>query len=487
MYPNITQAEADAWKQEIRRLSVYFLHIDKNFNDLGNIEGDNIISFSLDTYCGEGGRPTFGSVNSGSFSATFVNLETPISVGDFLRPYVGIWMEEKEDYSYIDLAQYTVGIVSKTNNAVSVTCTSTIIGMSDSKYEPKVTYPTSLFNCLNDITADFGGVPQTEASGFTWETTIPHAPTGSIREAFRQVCLYLGAVYNWGIDPKLREYGSNAAQGYSYDAASGRYSGIAVFTADNYERLTTMGNGMQTFNAIKCGDYSYADSGTYDGDTGTLEVDNELVKSTSDFTFMRSQMIPFSWHGFRLEMQGMPFIEAGDNIVVYDVNEEAHIFTVVDSSLSFNGGLRSTFYAAIIGENAFTSSGLSETYITSNLGGGGTAAAAYIVESGTSGNWNYEKYSNGRFKAFKKGGGSTTVTVSSNGVYRSATKTQPTPDIGINEITYCNVTIFNGLANTWAALTGVEPGLITFYVVSMSQITTSRAYTAYYEIEGTWS
>ncbi len=261
---------------------------------------------------------TIGTTCANRFSFS-VRYSGELGLHDTVRPYISFDGEE-----WCPLGVFLIARRYIRGQYATIICYDKLYSL-DMEYRTEITAPTDTAALLRDICTRYG----LECSDFGFENKVTAIPTGC---TVRDMIGYIAAMNR--ADARIDRNGALVLRQFGYKGfilpeknclSIRRNMAHSVFTcikADTGEETLICGSGAEI---------------------STLELYNPLMtekKLEELYKYFRS----FSFYGAEIEMQGLPYIEAGDTITLED---KGLLYQIVVSEIEYHydGSLYATLYS----------------------------------------------------------------------------------------------------------------------------------------------
>lgn len=278
---------------------------------------DRITEFEFDDVA-HGDWFTLGSACSNRFYFK-AEFSGNIAVGDVVRPYISFDGEE-----WCPLGVFYASRRYFRGNSVSVVCYDRFYSL-DMEYESGVTLPAASDIILRDICAQYGLPCENFGDEFV-VNALPECAT--VRDMIGYIAAINRSCARFDRYGKLVFKTTEAQDFYLQEkncvdiTRNMTKSVITCITADTGNEVLAAGSGAEI---------------------STLELYNPLI-TQERVDKLLELMRPFSFYGAEIEMQGLPFLEAGD---VIKLAEKSGLYTIVLSEIiyRYDGGLFAKAYS----------------------------------------------------------------------------------------------------------------------------------------------
>lgn len=250
---------------------------------------------------------TLGTTCANRFSFS-VRYGAQLNVRDIVKPYISFDGEE-----WCPLGIFYVARRYVRGNYATITCYDRMYSL-DMKYETSLSFPADTAAVLEDICtscgiecADYGNAYEVES--------IPENAT------VRDVIGYIAAI------------NLSCAKIDRYGALVMKKTGSSVFMLRDTNCWSIQRNMEQSvITCVKADNGSEVLTAGNGAEISTLEFYNPLISQQRVESIYRL-LRPFSFYGADIEMQGMPFIEAGD---VIQIHEDKLLYQLVVSEIEYH-------------------------------------------------------------------------------------------------------------------------------------------------------
>ncbi len=263
---------------------------------------------------------TIGTTCANRFSFS-VRYSNELSVQDEVRPYISFDGEE-----WCPLGVFYVARRYVRGNYASIICYDRMYSL-ETEYVPKVSAPTNVKAMLEDICENYG----IECAEGVSEYAVEVVPTG---ETVRDMLGYIAGIAcgNAKFDREGKLRIKRYSQTDKFMLPAKNCMDYSRYMTETEIKHLVIDTGEETIEA---------GSG---GDIVTLELYNPL------FTQRRAENIitifqVMRFYGADIEMQGLPFLEAGDHIYMIGEDETLYPIAISEIEYHYDGGLTARLYS----------------------------------------------------------------------------------------------------------------------------------------------
>lgn len=295
---------------------------------------------------------------TGSEARKYVNKTNKMRTGGYLNK---IFYENPIEY--VRLGTFFVSEhvdVDENEKTTTINCMDSVLFL-EGTYKPTVTFPAKLFDVAADACYQAGVAMDVETFLQLPDKKITTKPTDlTIRQMLGYISQYVAGYIKFSkYDVLQLKSGSDTvkiintdlyySKGLSKNDLKYKISGLTNSPADDSASITV---GSTTGNQ--------------------LEIDNPFI-SKADLQDIFSLLSSIEYYPFNIEWRGIPSIEAGDWMIVEDVEGNQYKIPNLKYTLSYNGGLRATSSAEAEAVSNAT------TAYKSKAGSGVKAVAAQVA------------------------------------------------------------------------------------------------------------
>ena len=272
---------------------------------------DSIISFELQEVIFPE-ELTFGTACSSRFQFRLYTGEN-IPLSAEIRPYIGFG-EYSEEAELCPLGVFYISRRYRRSNYYSVTCYDRMYRLENT-YSSKLAFPVSAGELLKEICQEYS----LEFTGEYGGSTCERAPCN---DTVRNVLGYLA-----GLEGCCARFDREGRLCFRKMSQSG-----CRITRDNYTSMDLKQDPMEVKKIVVSNDddtFTKGEGSRLD----TYEVYNPFATEKTAMTLYR-EFGGFFYYGLELDMQGLPYLEAGDIITVQNDTDDG-VFTAVIGELDF--------------------------------------------------------------------------------------------------------------------------------------------------------
>lgn len=255
---------------------------------------------------------TFGTACSSRFQFQLYTEEN-IPLSAEIRPYIGFG-EYSEEAELCPLGVFYISRRYRRFNNYSVTCYDRMYRLENT-YSSKLSFPASSAALLKEICQEYS----LEFTGECGDNICEKAP---FNDTVRNVLGYLA-----GLDGCCARFDRDGKLCFRKIFQSGYR-----ITRDNYTSMSLKQDPMEVRKLVL-----YNDDDTFEKGEGsrldTYEIYNPFVTERTA-NLLYNEFGGFFYYGLELDMQGLPYLEAGDIITVQNDTDDG-VFTAVIGELDF--------------------------------------------------------------------------------------------------------------------------------------------------------
>lgn len=255
---------------------------------------------------------TFGTACSARFQFRLYTEEN-IPLSAEIRPYIGFG-EYSEESELCPLGVFYISRRYRRLRDYSVTCYDRMYRLED-KYSSKLAFPASASQLLQEICEEHG----LEFAGECGDSLCGKMPAN---ESVRNVLGYLAGLE--GCCARFDRYGRLCFRKISD-------SGYRI-TRDNYTSMDLKQDPMEVEKIVVSNDEESFEKGK-GSKLNTYEVYNPFADEQTAAK-LYGEFGGFYYYGLELDMQGLPYLEAGDIVTVQNDTDDG-VFTAVIGELDF--------------------------------------------------------------------------------------------------------------------------------------------------------
>lgn len=264
---------------------------------------------------------------TGSEARKYVNKTNKMRTGGYLNK---IFYENPIEY--VRLGTFFVSEhvdVDENEKTTTINCMDSVLFL-EGTYKPTVTFPAKLFDVAADACYQAGVVMDVETFLQLPDKKITTKPTDlTIRQMLGYISQYVAGYIKFSkYDVLQLKSGSDT---------------VKIINTDLYYSKGLSKNDLK-YKISGLTNYPAGDSAsiTVGSTTGNqLEIDNPFI-SKADLQDIFSLLSSIEYYPFNIEWRGIPSIEAGDWMIVEDVEGNQYKIPNLKYTLSYNGGLRAT-------------------------------------------------------------------------------------------------------------------------------------------------
>lgn len=264
---------------------------------------------------------------TGSEARKYVNKTNKMRIGGYLNK---IFYENPIEY--VRLGTFFVSEhvdVDENEKTTTINCMDSVLFL-EGTYNPTVTFPAKLFDVAADACYQAGVAMDVETFLQLPDKTITTKPTDlTIRQMLGYISQYVAGYIKFSkYDVLQLKSGSDTVKIINTDL----YYSKGLSKNDLKYKISGLTNS-------PAGDSASITVGSTTGNQ--LEIDNPFV-SKADLQDIFSLLSSIEYYPFNIEWRGIPSIEAGDWMIVEDIEGNQYKIPNLKYTLSYNGGLRAT-------------------------------------------------------------------------------------------------------------------------------------------------
>ncbi|MCC4046514.1 hypothetical protein [Enterococcus gallinarum] len=264
---------------------------------------------------------------TGSEARKYVNKTNKMRTGGYLNK---IFYENPIEY--VRLGTFFVSEhvdVDENEKTTTINCMDSVLFL-EGIYNPTVTFPAKLFDVAADACYQAGVAMDVETFLQLPDKTITTKPTDlTIRQMLGYISQYVAGYIKFSkYDVLQLKSGSDTVKIINTDL----YYSKGLSKNDLKYKISGLTNS-------PAGDSSSITVGSTTGNQ--LEIDNPFI-SKADLQDIFSLLSSIEYYPFNIEWRGIPSIEAGDWMIVEDIEGNQYKIPNLKYTLSYNGGLRAT-------------------------------------------------------------------------------------------------------------------------------------------------
>ena len=245
-----------------------------------------------------------------------------IPLSAVIRPYVSFGGGEE-----CPLGVFYIARRYRRRNRYSITCYDRMYRL-DSRYETELSYPASTTEILSEICQKYEIEADVDLSAYT--AVEPPAAGTTVREVIGYIAGLEGASAKFDRDGRLI-------------FKTLEDCGLRL-TRDNYKSLSLTQDACEIRQITMNTDTESYSEG--EGTRLTAYIQYNPFADRRAVTVLYNRMKDFSYHGMEIEMQGLPFLEAGDCIEVQnDADNGVFMGIISEIDYEYDGGLWATLYS----------------------------------------------------------------------------------------------------------------------------------------------
>lgn len=264
---------------------------------------------------------------TGSEERKYVNKTNKMRTGGYLNK---IFYENPIEY--VRLGTFFVSEhvdVDENEKTTTINCMDSVLFL-EGTYNPTVTFPAKLFDVAADACYQAGVSMDVKTFLQLPDKTITTKPTDlTIRQMLGYISQYVAGYIKFSkYDVLQLKSGSDT---------------VKIINTDLYYSKGLSKNDLKyKISGLKNSPAGDSASITVGSTTGNqLEIDNPFV-SKADLQDIFSLLSSIEYYPFNIEWRGIPSIEAGDWMIVEDIEGNQYKIPNLKYTLSYNGGLRAT-------------------------------------------------------------------------------------------------------------------------------------------------
>lgn len=264
---------------------------------------------------------------TGSEARKYVNKTNKMRIGGYLNK---IFYENPIEY--VRLGTFFVSEhvdVDENEKTTTINCMDSVLFL-EGTYNPTVSFPAKLFDVAADACYQAGVAMDVETFLQLPDKTITTKPTDlTIRQMLGYISQYVAGYIKFSkYDVLQLKSGSDTVKIINTDL----YYSKGLSKNDLKYKISGLTNS-------PAGDSASITVGSTTGNQ--LEIDNPFV-SKADLQDIFSLLSSIEYYPFNIEWRGIPSIEAGDWMIVEDIEGNQYKIPNLKYTLSYNGGLRAT-------------------------------------------------------------------------------------------------------------------------------------------------
>lgn len=264
---------------------------------------------------------------TGSEARKYVNKTNKMRTGGYLNK---IFYENPIEY--VRLGTFFVSEhvdVDENEKTTTINCMDSVLFL-EGTYKPTVTFPAKLFDVAADACYQAGVAMDVETFLQLPDKKITTKPTDlTIRQMLGYISQYVAGYIKFSkYDVLQLKSGSDTVKIINTDL----YYSKGLSKNDLKYKISGLTNS-------PAGDSASITVGSTTGNQ--LEIDNPFV-SKADLQDIFSLLSSIEYYPFNIEWRGIPSIEAGDWMIVEDIEGNQYKIPNLKYTLSYNGGLRAT-------------------------------------------------------------------------------------------------------------------------------------------------
>lgn len=264
---------------------------------------------------------------TGSEARKYVNKTNKMRIGGYLNK---IFYENPIEY--VRLGTFFVSEhvdVDENEKTTTINCMDSVLFL-EGTYKPTVDFPAKLFDVAADACYQAGVTMDVETFLQLPDKTITTKPTDlTIRQVLGYISQYVAGYIKFSkYDVLQLKSGSDTVKIINTDL----YYSKGLSKNDLKYKISGLTNS-------PAGDSASITVGSTTGNQ--LEIDNPFI-SKADLQDIFSLLSSIEYYPFNIEWRGTPSIEAGDWMIVEDIEGNQYKIPNLKYSLSYNGGLRAT-------------------------------------------------------------------------------------------------------------------------------------------------
>lgn len=264
---------------------------------------------------------------TGSEARKYVNKTNKMRTGGYLNK---IFYENPIEY--VRLGTFFVSEhvdVDENEKTTTINCMDSVLFL-EGTYNPTVTFPAKLFDVAADACYQAGVTMDVETFLKLPDKKITTKPTDlTIRQMLGYISQYVAGYIKFSkYDVLQLKSGSDTVKIINTDL----YYSKGLSKNDLKYKISGLTNS-------PTGDSASITVGSTTGNQ--LEIDNPFI-SKADLQDIFSLLSSIEYYPFNIEWRGIPSIEAGDWMIVEDIEGNQYKIPNLKYTLSYNGGLRAT-------------------------------------------------------------------------------------------------------------------------------------------------
>ncbi|SFE48683.1 hypothetical protein SAMN04487887_113107 [Enterococcus casseliflavus] len=264
---------------------------------------------------------------TGSEARKYVNKTNKMRTGGYLNK---IFYENPIEY--VRLGTFFVSEhvdVDENEKTTTINCMDSVLFL-EGTYKPTVTFPAKLFDVAADACYQAGVAMDVETFLQLPDKKITTKPTDlTIRQMLGYISQYVAGYIKFSkYDVLQLKSGSDTVKIINTDL----YYSKGLSKNDLKYKISGLTNS-------PAGDSASITVGSTTGNQ--LEIDNPFI-SKADLQDIFSLLSSIEYYPFNIEWRGIPSIEAGDWMIVEDIEGNQYKIPNLKYTLSYNGGLRAT-------------------------------------------------------------------------------------------------------------------------------------------------
>ena len=264
---------------------------------------------------------------TGSEARKYVNKTNKMRIGGYLNK---IFYENPIEY--VRLGTFFVSEhvdVDENEKTTTINCMDSVLFL-EGTYNPTVTFPAKLFDVAADACYQAGVAMDVETFLQLPDKKITTKPTDlTIRQMLGYISQYVAGYIKFSkYDVLQLKSGSDTVKIINTDL----YYSKGLSKNDLKYKISGLTNS-------PAGDSASITVGSTTGNQ--LEIDNPFI-SKADLQDIFSLLSSIEYYPFNIEWRGIPSIEAGDWMIVEDIEGNQYKIPNLKYTLSYNGGLRAT-------------------------------------------------------------------------------------------------------------------------------------------------
>lgn len=264
---------------------------------------------------------------TGSEARKYVNKTNKMRIGGYLNK---IFYENPIEY--VRLGTFFVSEhvdVDENEKTTTINCMDSVLFL-EGTYNPTVTFPAKLFDVAADACYQAGVTMDVETFLQLPDKKITTIPTElTVRQVLGYISQYVAGYIKFSkYDVLQLKSGSDTVKIINTDL----YYSKGLSKNDLKYKISGLTNS-------PAGDSASITVGSTTGNQ--LEIDNPFV-SQKDLQDIFSLLSKVEYYPFNIEWRGIPSIEAGDWMIVEDIEGNQYKIPNLKYTLSYNGGLRAT-------------------------------------------------------------------------------------------------------------------------------------------------